>query len=63
MNADALQEINMMWITAKFLPCLLIQEQRQWQLSVCREKEQEQVKNNLNFLFKVIIGDRNWFHS
>lgn len=57
-----MKELNMRQIGAEFMPCLLIQGQRQqWltQFSVL----QEQTRYDLNFFPDVIPGDESWPNS
>jgi hypothetical protein len=49
-------------IAAKFVPRLLTDDQKQHQLEVCMELK-EQVRNDPDFLSKVITGDESWIYG
>jgi hypothetical protein len=52
-------ELNMRRIAAKFVPRLLTDDQKQHRLVVCMELK-EQVRNDPDFLSKVVTGDESW---
>jgi len=49
-------------IAAKFVPCLLNNDQRDHWVQVCTELKKT-VRNDPNFLSRVITGDESWLHS
>ena len=49
-------------VAAKFVPCLLSEDQRADRLDVCREMK-DQLKNDTDFLSKVITGDESWCYG
>jgi len=55
-------ELNMRQIGAKFLPRLFNNDQRDHQVQVCTEL-QKAVRNNPNFLSRVITGDESWLYK
>jgi hypothetical protein len=52
----------MIQTAAKFVPCLLNDDQQQKQLSVCKNL-QDQTRKDRNFLSKVITGDESWVYG
>ena len=55
-------ELNMMRIAAKFMPRLLTDEQKYHRLEV-RMKLQDHVRNDQDFLFKVVTSDEIWAYG
>jgi len=55
-------ELNMRRIAAKFVPCLLNNDQRDHRVQVCTEL-QEAVRHDPNFLSRVITGDETWLYD
>jgi len=55
-------ELNMRRIAAKFVPCLLNNDQRDHRVQVCT-KLQKAVRHDPNFLPSVIIGDESWLYD
>jgi hypothetical protein len=55
-------EVNMSWIEAKFVPCLLNNGHRDFRVQVCTEV-QEAVRRDPNFLSRVITGDESWVYD
>ena len=49
-------DLNMRRVAAKFVPCLLTQDQKNTRLTLCQEFK-NQIESDPNFLFKVITGD------
>jgi hypothetical protein len=49
-------------IAAKFVPKLLTDDQKQHRLDVCMELK-EQVRNDRDFLSKVVTGDEIWIYG
>jgi outer membrane lipoprotein-sorting protein len=54
-------ELNVRQIAAKFVPRLLTDDQKQHRLEVSM-KRKEQVRNDPDFLSKVVIGDESWIY-
>ena len=54
-----LTELHMKRVAAKFVPCLLLEDQRANRLDVCREMK-DQLKADQDFLSKIITGDESW---
>jgi len=52
----------MRWIAAKFVPCLLNNDQRDHCVQVCTEL-QKAVRHDPNFLSRVITGDESWLYN
>ena len=52
----------MKWVAATFVPRLLTEEQTSSRVCVCCDV-QEQLKNDLQFLTKVVRGDESWCYS
>jgi hypothetical protein len=46
----------MLWIAAKFVLCLLIEEQKENYVSTCQDI-QERLERDAEFIVKVITGD------
>ena len=53
------EELHMKRVAAKFVPCLLSEDQRANRLDVCREMK-DQLKTDPDFLSKTITGDESW---
>jgi len=49
-------------VTAKFVPPLLLEDQRANRLDVCREMK-DQLKTDPDFLSKIITGDESWCYG
>jgi len=49
-------------IAAKFVPCLLNNDQRDRRVQVCTEL-QKAVRHDSNFLSRVITGDESWLYN
>jgi hypothetical protein len=49
-------------VTAKFVPRLLTEEQKNKHVNVYRDL-QEQLKNDPQFLTKVVTGDESWCYG
>jgi hypothetical protein len=47
--------------TAKFVPSILTDEQKQWHVSVCQEML-DKVRNDKNFPLSAITGDKTWVY-
>ena len=56
------EELHMKWVAAKFVPCLLSEDQRANRLDVCREMK-DQLKTDPDFLSKIITGDESWCYG
>jgi hypothetical protein len=56
-----MEDVNMQQISIKFVPQMLSDKQKQWCVFVCQELLDE-VRNNKNFLLRVITGDKTWFY-
>jgi hypothetical protein len=52
-------ELNMRRISAKFLPRLLSNDQKEYHIAVCTELK-EQAENNSYFISNIITGDAYW---
>ena len=57
-----LTELHMKRVTAKFVPRLLLEDQRANRLDVCREMK-DQLKTDPDFLSKIITGDESWCYG
>jgi len=55
-------ELNMRRIAAKFVPRLLKNDQQDHQVQVCTEL-QKAVRNDPNFLSRVVTGDESWLYN
>jgi histone-lysine N-methyltransferase SETMAR len=55
-------KLNMRQIAAKFVPRLLTDDQKRHRLEVSMELK-EQVRNDPDFLSKVVIGDESWIYG
>jgi len=53
------EDVMMKWVAAKFVPHLLTEEQTSSHVCVCCDW-QEQLKNDPQFLTKVVRGDESW---
>jgi len=53
------QDLGMRCVAAKFIPCLLTEDQRKSRLAVCQDLKRE-LENDPNFLSRVITGDESW---
>ena len=49
-------------VAAKFVPRLLLEDQRANRLDVCREMK-DQLKTDSDFLSKIITGDESWCYG
>jgi len=56
------EELNMRRIEAKFVPRLLKNDQRDHRVQLCTEL-QKAVRNDPNFLSRVITGDESWLYN
>ena len=54
-------DLNMKRVSAKFVPRLLTEDQKNNRLNVCYDLR-EQVGNDLQILSKVVTGDETWFY-
>ena len=57
-----LTELHMKRVAAKFVPCLLLEDQRANRLDVCREMK-DQLKTDPDFFSKIITGDESWCYG
>jgi len=55
-------ELNMRRIAAKFVPCLLNNDQRDHRVQACT-KVQKAVRHDPNFLSRAITGDESWLYN
>ena len=55
-------DLNMRHVAAKFVPCLLTQDQKNTRLTLCQELK-IQIESDPNFLSKVIMGDESWCYG
>jgi len=55
-------ELNMRRIAAKFVPCLLNNDQQDHRVRVCN-KMQKAVRHDRDFLSRVITGDESWLYD
>jgi len=56
------EELHMKRVAAKFIPCLLSEDQRANRLDVCREMN-NQLKTDPDFLSRIITGDESWCYG
>jgi len=56
------QDLGMRRVAAKFVPCLLTEDQQQSRLPVCQDLKRE-LQNDPNFLSRVITGDESWCYG
>jgi len=49
-------------MSAKFVPCLLMAEQKDNRVSICTDLC-ERAQNDLNFMSSVITGDESWVYG
>jgi len=54
--------LNMRRISARFVPRLLIDDQKALRVSVCRELKQ-QARDDANFISNIITGDETWVYG
>ena len=57
-----MEDLNMKCVSAKFVPLLLTQDQKNNRLNVCYDLR-EQVGNGPQILSKVVTGDETWCHG
>jgi len=55
-------DLNMRSVAAKFVPCLLTQDQKNTRLTLCQELKNH-IESDTNFLSKVITGDESWCYG
>jgi len=55
-------DLNMRWVSAKFVPCILTVEQKQQHLSISLELCTRAASDS-NFLVNVITGDETWVYG
>ena len=55
-------DLNMRSVAAKFVHCLLTQEQENTHLTLCHDLK-NQIESDPNFLSKVITGDESWCYG
>ena len=55
-------ELHTKRVTAKFVPCLLLEDQRANRLDVCHEMK-DQLKTDPDFLSNIITGDESWCYG
>jgi len=55
-------DLNMRCVAAKFVPCLLKQEQKNTRLTLCQDLK-NQIESDPNFLSKVITGNKSWCYG
>jgi len=56
------QDLNMRRVSAKFVPRLLTEDQRQSRLTVCQELKNH-LQNDPDYFSKVITGDESWCYG
>jgi len=57
-----MEDLNMKHVSAKFVPRLLAEDQKNNHLNVCYDLR-KQVGNNPQILSKVVTGDETWCYS
>jgi histone-lysine N-methyltransferase SETMAR len=57
-----MEALMMKLVAARFMPRLLTEEQKNKRVNVCCDL-QEELKNDPQFLIKVVTGDENWCYS
>jgi len=55
-------DLNMRRIVVKFIPCPLMQDQKNTRLTLCQELK-NQIESDPNFPSKVITGDESWCYG
>jgi histone-lysine N-methyltransferase SETMAR len=56
------QDLRMRRVSAKFLPRLLTEEQKDNRVNVCRDLKEE-LHNDPHFLTKIVTGDGSWCYA
>ncbi|KAJ4431763.1 hypothetical protein ANN_20368 [Periplaneta americana] len=56
------EDLHMRRVSAKFVPCLLTDDQRENRVRVCRDLKSE-VQNDPNFLKRILTGDESWCYG
>jgi len=49
-------------VAAKFVPCLLTQDQKNTRFTLCQELK-NQIESDPNFFSKVIMGNESWCYA
>ena len=57
-----MQDLNMLYVAAKFVPRILTTEQKEWRLSVATNMLQE-AESDANFMGQIITGDKTWVYG
>jgi hypothetical protein len=54
--------LHMRWVSAKFVPRLLRDDQKENRVNVCGDLKSE-VQNDPNFLKRIVTGDESWCYG
>jgi histone-lysine N-methyltransferase SETMAR len=56
------EDLRIRRVSAKFVPRLLTEEQRDNRVNVCRDLKEE-LRNDPNLLTKIVTGDESWCYA